>query len=85
MRSYMDENVIATVPYSSDNINGEIPVTRSWLLCLNVEQFLQPHLLNFRKQLVSFTKAINSEAGPYWYVCLRVERLWPWTHCNQKT
>lgn len=50
MRSYMDENVIATVPYSSDNINGEIPVTRSWLLCLNVERFLQPHLLNFRKQ-----------------------------------
>ena len=40
MRSYMDKNVIDKISYRSDIPNGKIPVTRSWLLCLNVEQFL---------------------------------------------
>jgi len=40
MRSYMNKNVIDNISYRSDILNGEIPVTRSWLLCLNVEHFL---------------------------------------------
>jgi len=40
MPSYMDKNVIDNISCSRDILNGEIPFTRSWLPCLNVEQFL---------------------------------------------
>jgi len=72
----MDKNVIDNISCSRDILNGEIPVTLSWLLCLNIEQFLRPQLLQLRKHSVSFTKAINSETGPYWYVRLRIECLY---------